>query len=360
MNTRIINIVSIALFFSWVGCGGEQEVTQEPEELVKTINVTTTEVGLDTFNSFVRVVGTVETSDDIMISAEVSGKVIRFYIEEGARVKKGQYIAKIDDAKLTQEKARLEAQTAQAKTSYERLQKVYDEDGIGSEIDVLNAKYVYEQSVAALKSIQVDLENTVIKAPFNAILENTMVEEGEMVTPGMPVVRLIGSDAYILNAGVPARYASAVTKGDEVDYWFDVEANDVKKGVISYVGSSVTPSNRTFSVEVVLPDSKALKVDMIANMRLKTYEQDSVVVVSEEFVYSKDDRYVIYVLGENDEGKTIASEREVELGLSYRTKVIIKDGLTVGEQLITLGSAFLDDGMRVTVKNPENTTLAAQ
>jgi RND family efflux transporter MFP subunit len=178
-----------------------------------------------------------------------------------------------------------------------------------------------------------------------------MVEEGEMVSPGMQVVRLIGSDAYKIVAGVPARYSDAVQIGDKVDVWFDTQVKDTLNSAINYVGGSINPQNRTFRIETRLPKNETYKVDMIANMRLKTVEQSNVLVISEEFVYSKDNRYVVYVLSENEEGKAVANEREVKLGLSYQTNVIIEEGLAEGDKLITLGSAFLDDGMRVTVKD---------
>ncbi|MFY0697487.1 MAG: efflux RND transporter periplasmic adaptor subunit [Balneola sp.] len=334
-----------------LGCGGEAQETETQEELVKTVNITTKTVATSTFASYVRVVGNVETSNDIMISAEVNGRVIDYRVEEGAQVKKGQTIVKIDDSKLKQEKARLEAMTSQTKEQYERLKKVYEEDGIGSELDYLNAKYAYEQSNSALESIKIDLENTSIKAPFNGEVEAIMVEEGEMVSPGMQVIRLIGSDAYKIVAGVPARYSDAVQIGDKVDVWFDTQVRDTLNSAINYVGGSINPQNRTFRIETRLPKNKTYKVDMIANMKLKTVEQSNVLVISEEFVYSKDSRYVVYVLSENEEGKAVANERDVKLGLSYQTNVIIEEGLAEGDKLITLGSAFLDDGMRVTVKD---------
>lgn len=346
-NYLIILITGTVL----LACGGESQESETQEELVKTVNITTKTVAPSTFASYVRVVGNVETSNDIMISAEVNGRVIDYKVEEGAQVKKGQTIVKIDDSKLKQEKARLEAMTSQTKEQYERLKKVYEEDGIGSELDYLNAKYAYEQSNSALESIKIDLENTSIKAAFNGEVEAIMVEEGEMVSPGMKVVRLIGSDAYKISAGVPARYSDAVQIGDKVDVWFDTQVKDTLNSAINYVGGSINPQNRTFRIETRLPKNKTYKVDMIANMRLKTVEQSNVLVISEEFVYSKDNRYVVYVLSENEEGKAVANEREVKLGLSYQTNVIIEEGLAEGDKLITLGSAFLDDGMRVTVKD---------
>lgn len=356
-NLLLILIVGIIAS----ACSGEaaqEEVTAE--ELVKTVNIRTETVEPSYFASYVRVVGTVETQNDIMISAEVSGRVVSYAVNEGSSVKKGQTILKIDDSKLKQEKARLEAMTSQAKDNYERLKKVYEEDGIGSESSYLNAKYAYEQSNSALESIKVDLANTSIKAPFSGEVENIMLEVGEMASPGTPVVRLIGSDDFKISAGVPARYADVINTGDEVEVWFDTELSDTLSSKISFTASSINPQNRTFKIEVELPqDRHSYKVDMITNVRLKTYEIEDAIVISEEYVYSKNNGYVVYVLTEDETGKSIAEERIVKLGKSYKTHVIIDEGLSVGDQFITLGSAFLDDGMRVTPKETAAPSLAA-
>tara|TARA_R110000868_G_scaffold259361_9_gene517440 strand:- start:42907 stop:44025 length:1119 start_codon:yes stop_codon:yes gene_type:complete len=350
-------LASLFLITALAACsgGGDEVQTNSDEELIKSVNITTQNIQPSTFASFVRVVGTVETSNDIMISAEVSGRVTSYSLKEGDLVRKGQTIVKIDDSKLKQEKARLEAITSQTKENYERLKKVYEEDGIGSEIDYLNAKYAYEQSNSSLESIKVDLANTSIKAPFNGTVESKSVEVGEMVSPGMPVVRIIGSDDYIISAGVPARYSDVIKSGDDVEVWFDTQLSDTLKGKISFAGGSINPQNRTFRIEIDLPKKEnQYKVDMIANLRLKTNQQEGVLVISEEFVYSKESGYVVYILNRDDEGNEIAEERIVSLGLSYKTDVIIENGLVAGDQLITLGSAFLDDGMRVTLKNKES------
>ncbi len=357
---KLALFASLFVIIAFAACSGGEEVqTNTEEELVKSVNITSQTVQPSTFASFVRVVGTVETSNDIMISAEVSGKVISYNVKEGDPIRKGQAIVKIDDSKLKQEKARLEAMTSQAKENYERLKKVYDEDGIGSEIDYLNAKYAYEQSNSALESINIDLANTSIKAPFNGTIESKMAEVGEMVSPGMPVVRIIGSDDYIISAGVPARYSNVVRTGDDVEVWFDTQGSDTLNGKIKFAASSINPQNRTFRIEVDLPKKEnQYKVDLIANMKLKTNQQENVLVISEEFVYSKEHGYVVYVLSKDEEGHDIAEERIVLLGQSYKSDVIIESGLEIGDHLITLGSAFLDDGMRVTPKN-QATNLAS-
>jgi len=358
MKTKLI-IPFLSILIVFTACSGEEKIPQQTEELVKTVNVRTSIISPSNFNSYVRVVGNVVTSDDILISAEVSGKVLRYRAQEGESVRAGQTIINIDDAKLKQEHARLEALTSQARENYERLKKIYEEDGIGSEIDYLNAKYAYDQSSSSLESIKVDLENTSIKAPFTGVVEEIMFEVGEMVSPGSPTVRLIGDQNYKISAGVPARYSAAINQGDEVAIWFDTHFADTTKERITFVGNSINPDNRTFRIEIDLDETEGMKVDMISNIRLLTLEQENVVVVSEEFIYSKDGRYVSYVIAENEEGKAVAREKVVTLGPSYRSNVIVESGLEPGEELITIGSAFLNNGMRINVIESES-ALAAQ
>lgn len=351
----------VVLVFSLTlhNCSSDKMESSEPEELIKMVNVETEVLSSEPFNSFLRLVGTVETSDDVQLSAEVSGKVFMHVVSEGQKVQKGQTILRIDDAKLSQEVARLEAVVAQSETTWKRVQTLYEEENIGSEIDYLNAKYAYDQNKSALSSLSVDLENTEIIAPFTGVVETIFVEEGEMVAPGMPAIRLIGANQFVISAGVPARYANVVELGDRVDVWFDTQVQDTLAGTIVYVANSIDPSNRTFKIDIRLPIGKTYyKVDMIANLRLNTLSLNQAVVVSEEFVYSKGEGYVMYVKGTNSEGKDIALERKVELGPSFKTEVVINRGLAPGDEIITIGSAFLNDRVRINVVNSTGPVFA--
>ncbi len=361
IEMKKFNLILITVFAAIIAaCSGEAPEVASDEVVGKTVNVETRILQPETFRSQLRVVGNVETKNDIMISAEVGGRIVEQSAAEGTKVKKGQTILRIDDAKLRQEKARLEAATEQARENYERLQRVYEESEIGSEIKVLNAKFNYQQNKSALESIKVDLENTTISAPFAGTVEQFMLEEGEMASPGTPVVRLIGTNTYIVTAGVPARYADVVQSGDDVEVWFDTQNADTLQGKISFVGNSIDPQSRTFRIEVLLPvQQKSYKVDMIANLLLNTLMEENVLVVSEEFIYKEEDEFITYVKTENEDGIPVAERRVVELGPSYRSDVIIRSGLNPGEELITIGSAFLNDGVRLNIVEARNSDLAS-
>ncbi|MDZ7716245.1 MAG: efflux RND transporter periplasmic adaptor subunit [Balneolaceae bacterium] len=345
-------IIGILILGFLVACSTEQPA--QNEELVKTVNVETEVLAPQLFERYLRLVGTVESRNDVRISAEVSGRIENYFVEKGGTIQKDEAILKIEDSKLRSEKARLEAQTEQAKEQYERIKHVFEQDSVGSEIDVINARSAYRQSKSALESIEVDLQNTMVRAPFDAILEDRFLEEGEMASPGAPLVRLIGSSKLKVTTGVPARYSDVVNEGEQVKIWFDTQESDTLSAEIIYVAKSIDPQNRTFKIEVELPSgSQNYKVDMIANLRLNTLSEDNVIVVSEEFVYKKDNEFITYVKGQNEQGDIVAEKRVVRLGPSYQSDVIIREGLQAGDVLITTGSAFLNEGMRLNIIEAE-------
>lgn len=358
MNKKyIIAIVSVLGIVT--ACSQEQETPQE--ELVKTVNVETEILEPKVFNRYLRLVGTVESLNDVQISAEVSGRIEKYYVEKGKQIKKGAPILKIDDDKLLQEKARLEAQTGQAREQYERLKKVFEQDSIGSEIDVINTRSAYQQSKSALESIKVDIKNTTVRAPFDAIFEDRMLEAGEMASPGMALVRIIGREQLKVTAGVPSRFSDVVSPGDEAEVWFDFASSDTLSLPITYVAESIDPQARTFKIEIALPPkAEKYKIDMIANVKLRTLQRKGAVVIGEEYVYQKERGFVVYTVEENEEGNLVAKEQLVQLGPSYENNVVIEAGLEPGRRLITVGSSFLQDDTRIEIVDGENNELAQQ
>lgn len=364
MKPMTFNRIFAALFATLIaaglaGCGENGQ--SEPQQGVKTVNVETRTLQAGEFDRSLRLVGTVQSRNDVRLSAEVSGRVERYYADRGDRVNRGERILKIDDSQLLREKERLEAITAQARENYQRLQRLFEQDSVGSEIEYLNAKYNYQQNKASLEALQVRLSKTTVTAPFDATVENIFLEEGEMASPGTPLLRLIGPNRLKTVAGVPARYSDVVHTGDQAEVWFDYQSSDTLRLPIAFVAQSIDPQARTFRIEVNLPaGGSAWKVDMVANMKVRTLHQEGVLVVGEEYVYEQGEGYVVYTVGQNDAGEAVARQRPVRLGASHENSVIIAEGLSEGDRLITVGSSFLQDGMRITVVDSRDGEIAQQ
>ena len=340
------------------GCSSEQQQTEQ-EELVKTVNVETITLEPQPFERYLKLVGTVEAQNDVRLSAEVSGRIEKYFVEQGDDIEQGEPILKIDDSQLIRERERLEAVTAQAKENFERLERLYKKDSVGSEIDYLNAKYNYQQNKASLEAVKVSIDKTTVKAPFDATVENIMLEQGEMASPGAMLVRLIGTNKLKVSTGVPSTYSNVVGKGDMASIWFDHQRADTLKLPITFVGKSISPQARTFEVEIQLPkESENYKVDMISNLLIRTLDLQDAIVIGEEFVYQNENEDVVYVVGENENGRKVAKVKPVQLGASYKNSVVIESGLSVGEELITIGSSFLQEGMRINIVGSREDPIA--
>lgn len=349
----VLILISLGLVHS---CSQKNQA-QTPQTQVKTVNVETRSLSPSDFTSYVRLVGDVEASNDVRLSAEASGQVLHYYVKEGDQVTKGERIAKIDDSQLQKEQARLHAQTQQAKEAYQRQKSIWETDSIGSEIELLNTKYQYEQSKAALEAINVQIAKTNVTAPFDAVVENIIAEEGEIVSPGVAMVRLVSSKYVKITAGVPGRYADVVTVNDSADIWFDTQSSDTLTGAITFVGNTINQQTRTFRVEIAMPDqSRQYKIGMIANIRLRTVQRPNVIVVGKEFIYQRNNHYVVYTVGKNDEGHLVARQIPIAMGPSYANNVVIEKGLQPNDRLITVGSSFLDDGMRIQIVDDQQTS----
>ncbi len=359
MNKQLIlkGILAVILLS---GCSAEEQQTSEGD-LVKTVNVETQTIEEQSFERYLKLVGTVEAQNDVRISAEVAGRITKYFVEQGDDVQKGDPILKIDDSQLVRERERLEAVTTQAKENYERLKRLYEQDSVGSEIDYLNAKYNYEQNKASLEAVKVNIAKTTVNAPFDATVENILLEEGEMASPGAVLLRLIGTNKLKISTGVPSTYSDVVNKGDIAQAWFDFQRADTLQLPISFVGKSISPQARTFEVKMKLPNEvQEYKVDMIANVMIRTLQEDDAIVIGQEYIYQDGGKNVVYTLGENEEGKPIARKKPVTLGSSYKNNVIIREGLQSGDQLLTVGSSFLQDGMRVTIVESRDDKIAQQ
>lgn len=342
-----------------VSCSGESSETTNnatptnESSQVRVVNVEAISIKLEPFQDYLNLIGTVKASEDISLAAEVSGRITQLLVSRGTRVTKGAPIARIDDQILTLERDRAKAQHENAKENYLRRKKIWEEDRIGSELDLIAAKTSWEQAEANLKLIQLQLDRTTLRAPFSAVIEDIYSEVGVTVAPGTPVVRLISDGSVRVRAGVPGRYAGSVKAGDTVEISFEEYQNEVISGKISFVANSIDPQSRTFDVEISIPNrNNKYKIDMISNVKIRTRSFSDVIVLNQEYVFRNEDGYQVYLVAKDENGQTIAKAAQVKTGTLFNNRVVITEGLNVGDQVITTGASGVENMTRIRVIDP--------
>jgi RND family efflux transporter MFP subunit len=354
-GTAVLLTASLAMLLTACARGeaGTSEDSAAEQVGARVVNVEVTPVATVEFTGFIRVTGEVEALSDITVAAEESGRVLEFTARKGDRVQQGQAIAKLEDDFLTAQVGEAQAAAQLAREEWERQRQLWEEDSVGTELMYLQRKYQSEIAAARLAQLQSRLERTVIRAPVTGVFDDNFLETGEMAVPGAPVVRVVSTDRVKVIAGVPERYARSVQRRDSALVTFDIFPGREFVGRVNFVGTSVDPGSRTFPIEILLDNPEGImKPAMVANVRVQRERLSQVLVAPQHVVLRSADGYKVFVVNEAD-GEFLAQARTVVLGPTSGNRVVVEQGLEVGDLLITVGHQLVDDGSRVRVVNPE-------
>ena len=327
-------------------------LAQDPESAEGQTLVTATTVGRADFASYVVLQGSVMAEDLVDATAEIGGRILQLQVKEGDAVRRGQLIATIDLEAIEKQKAELETALELAVTVYERQKSLWDQN-IGSEIQYLQTKNNKERLEKSLAALDLQLSKNKVYAPISGVVERLVLQAGELAAPGVPIVQILNTGQLKVAADVPENYIRAVAPGEKVDV--SIPALGIEKSLpVSLIGKTVDPANRTFKVEVKLPTDPALKPNLLAEMKIREYVEEDVIVISMDKVQQEvsGQRYV-YLVAEDEDKGTIARKQYVTIGESYDGAVVIKEGLSGGETLILDGARGLADGQAIRItENP--------
>lgn len=354
LHRRVAIAGLAALTLPLAACGrsaaaGDTAPPARGEEYVRVINVEVAPIRAGEFRERIRLTGTVEANRDILVPAQEEGVIRNLLAKEGSRVGTGQPIAKLDDDLLRHQLAQAEAQARVARETYQRNERLFRDEKAISELQFLEVQARSEEAGASRDLLRERLARTTIRAPFAGVLEERLVELGERVSMGDPVARLVELDPLKITAGVPERYAADVWVGTPATVTLDVLPGRTFEARLTRVGSVVNPENRTFPVELALPNPDgAVKPEMVASVTLLRRELAEAVVVPQEALVRAEDGFVAFVVEEED-GHAVARARRVELGPSQRNEVVVLSGLAPGDRLVVVGQKQVANGDRVEV-----------
>jgi RND family efflux transporter MFP subunit len=192
-----------------------------------------------------------------------------------------------------------------------------------------------------------------IEAPADGIVFERMVEAGELVQPGQPVVVLGStSSGWVVRAGLSDRDVVRLDTGASAEVTFDAFPGRVFAGKVTRIGAAADRVTGTFEVEIeVIPDGARFARGLVAKVTLPLAAlpdvADSATVVPVSALVEADgNRATLYVL---DRTQNLARRKEVSLGPLLGEQVVITAGLVSGDVVITDGAAWLTDGRAVRV-----------
>jgi RND family efflux transporter MFP subunit len=315
--------------------------------------VTTFEAKGELFNHYIELQGNVMTKKNVLVYTEMGGLLTNVYVREGQSVKKGEILARIDDGGLEQQLAQMSIQTALAKTTFERQERLWNQN-IGSEIEYLQAKSQFEGQEKAVGQMQSQLEKSVIRAPFSGIIDNIITEQGTVVAPGQSqILRIVNLQDMYIETDVPERYIPTVTKNKNVLVEFPV-LNKTVEAKVRQAANYINPENRSFKVEIAVPNQdKTIKPNLTARLKINDYTNENSVLIPQSIISenANGQQYVYTVSAKT--GANIGTARKViiETGKTQGSVIEVLKGIKSGDEIILEGARSVKDGQQVKVLN---------
>ncbi|EOB6676262.1 efflux RND transporter periplasmic adaptor subunit [Vibrio vulnificus] len=320
-------------------------------------------------------IGRVEAVEDTNITAQVSGYLKASHFEEGQLVEKGALLYTIEPSSFEAQVASAKASLAQAKASlkkaeldHQRGKNLLPRGSISqSEFDALTAGLLgaqaqLEAANAQLKLADVNLSYTQIRAPFSGRISDSKVSTGDLVSPSSGILTtLVSLDPIHTAFSISERERLALgierIKGDgstpsagvEVQLQLENGKEYPHLGRLDYLGNRIDTKTGTIALRAVVenPDHQLLPGQHI-KVNLREKQAKSVVVVPRRAVQTDLEGHFVMVMTPGE----VAERRNVSLGAQVEQGVVIRQGLTQDDVVITQGLQRVRNGMQVRVQTP--------
>lgn len=215
------------------------------------------------------------------------------------------------------------------------------------EVDVALARVGVQRAQAALDVSKIQLDETVIEAPFDGVISELYVAEGSRVGNQDEIVELL-SDALEVEVEVQESRISQVTDGQSVSMQVTAYPGQEFPGVVTSIAPKGNTDTRTFKVTVTPTDgAELLRSGMFADVAILAQENNNTVLAPRSAIIQASDPPTVFVVAEDDH----VEERKVNTGLFDNTRVEILSGLKPGEIVVTAGQGSLTEGTMVDITN---------
>jgi RND family efflux transporter MFP subunit len=332
------------------GCGAKQAQAPAAEAATTPAPVRAEPVASATVAHQARAVGVLGPRDEVRLAFKVGGIVERVLVDAGDRVRKGQLLAELKRTEVDAAVAQANEAAEKARRDLERGQRLR-RDEVATEEQVENLTTAYKVALANLQAARFNAQFARIVAPADGVVFERLVEDGELVQAGQPVVVLGATGSgWVVRAGLADRDAVRVEPGAAAEVTFDAFPGRVFAGRVTRIGAAADRLTGTFEVEVeVQPDGARFARGLVGKVALPLASVDgiagdSTVVPVTALVEADGPRAVVYVI---DREHKVARRKDVTLGPILGEQVVVTAGLAVGEPVITDGAAWLTDGRAV-------------
>jgi len=292
----------------------------------------------------VSAVGDLESEASVLLRSEIAGRVKEIGFVEGAPVRQGQALIRLNDAIARAELDQATARRELSRSNYDRA-RALNNRGHSSAQTLDIAREEVRVNEASVELAEARLAKTVIDAPFDGVVGLTAVSVGDYIEAGDDIVNLEKISPLKVDFRVPERYLRVIQVGRKVEVALDALPGEVHEGEVYAIDPRIRAADRSVAVRARLPNPEGrLRPGLFARVRLIVDRRTQAIVIPEEALVPRGDRrYVYKIVGDK------AELVEIRIGLRETGRVEIVSGLATGDVIVTAGQAKVRPGSTIRI-----------
>ncbi len=301
-------------------------------------------------------IGSIAAVQGVTVTPEIPGVVREIAFEAGAVVSKGDLLVRLDTSSEEAQLRALEAQEELARLNLVRERSLRSENMIPqSELDTAEA--TLKQTKANADTVRATIEKKTLRAPFSGRLGIRLVNLGQYLEAGKPIVSLQSLAPIYADFSLPQQELARLKSGLRVRVTTDAYPDRRFDGTLTALNPDLDPSTRSVGLQATFdnPD-QLLRPGMFARVEVLLPEEQSVLVIPATSVLSApygDSVYVIEAKPARTNGAPQLTVRQqfIRTGRARGDFLAVESGLKPGDRIVSSGIFKLRNGMAVVENN---------
>ena len=304
-------------------------------------------------------IGTIVAADQVIISPQVAGRIIKVLFESGATVQAGDPIIQLDDATERADLATFQAQAKLAQVNLQRAAALAKEK-YGPQSNVDQQQSNLDVARAGIARSQALIDQKLIRAPFNGTLGIRQIDVGQYVNPGAPMVTLTDLDHLFADFTLPENTRSSLKSGLPVEITGDAFPDKTFKAELTTIEPRIDPLTRAIKIRATLGNPEhLLQPGMFVHTRVVLPSNENSIILPEtaiDYTAYGESVFKIEENGKNAEGQPLykAVQTFVDVSVRFDGKAAITKGLKAGDLVVDGGQLRVQNGAAVVPKEGDS------
>jgi len=295
------------------------------------------------FDVLVFATGTLVANQEVALTTEAAGKIVKLNLQEGEFVSKGQLLLKLNDADLQAQWNKLKTRYKEIQNRDTRQKALLDKGAISlQEYELFEAE---KQGVEAdMDLLKAQIEKTEIRAPFSGRVGLRYVSLGAFVNQNANIAQLVNADPILVDFAVPERYASMVKQGSTIRLTVENQSDTFAAQVIA-IAPSIDANSRTLTIRARLDNSQSkLLPGAFARVEVRLRQMENAFLIPTRSIVPEMKAKKVFLIKNGVVTPTYIETRE-----RTEDRIRVSSGLSAGDTLITAGILKVRPGQAVNV-----------